>query len=238
MIKRKKIIISGCILLTLFLIMKIHEVDKTITEEDEIYIKKYLMVENINILPEHPTYLDEIKLILDVQKAVLFIAPDEIGIAYDSTREPKDLYFSKAGICYDKSRVIEKILIYLGFKTYHISVYSIEETDSFFKSIFTPGTKSHAVSGVLTQKGWLFIDSLEPWISIDSNGNPISIKQMNNELKDNTIWNSDFAPFMNPILKNNFIYIIGLYSRHGRFYPPYNFIPDINWGEFMYNFLN
>ena len=61
---------------------------------------------------------------------------------------------------------------------------------------------------------------------------------MNNELKDNTIWNSDFAPFMNPILKNNFIYIIGLYSRHGRFYPPYNFIPDINWGEFMYNFLN
>ena len=32
-----------------------------------------------------------------------------------------------------------------------------------------------------------------------------------------------------------FIYIYGLYSRHGKFYPPYNLVPDINYGEFIQN---
>ena len=35
-----------------------------------------------------------------------------------------------------------------------------------------------------------------------------------------------------------FIYFIGLYSRHGYFYPPYNIIPDINYKEFVQNFYN
>jgi hypothetical protein len=31
-----------------------------------------------------------------------------------------------------------------------------------------------------------------------------------------------------------FTYVYGL-SRHGRFYPPYNAVPDVNWGELAQN---
>ena len=37
------------------------------------------------------------------------------------------------------------------------------------------------------------------------------------------------------IYTNFFVAVYGLYSRHGRFYPPYNLIPDINYGEFIQN---
>ena len=32
-----------------------------------------------------------------------------------------------------------------------------------------------------------------------------------------------------------FTWVYGFYSRHGRFYPPYNAVPDVNWGELAQN---
>lgn len=37
------------------------------------------------------------------------------------------------------------------------------------------------------------------------------------------------------IYEQPFTFVYGLYSRHGQFYPPYNFVPDINCGEFVKN---
>jgi hypothetical protein len=34
---------------------------------------------------------------------------------------------------------------------------------------------------------------------------------------------------------HHFVFTYGLYARHGRFYPPYNFIPDVNYGELLQN---
>ena len=41
---------------------------------------------------------------------------------------------------------------------------------------------------------------------------------------------------MSPILGRPFTYLFGLYSRHGRFYPPYTPVPDLDWGQLGYNF--
>ncbi len=40
-----------------------------------------------------------------------------------------------------------------------------------------------------------------------------------------------------PKLGAPFVYIYGLYSRHGRFYPPYIRFPNVNWRELTYNLL-
>ena len=136
--------------------------------------------------------------------------------------------------CAERSRLIEKILIYNDFKIRHVAIYSTAETNSSIKSLLTPQTNSHSVTEVLTKQGWMIVGSNYPWLGLDSDNNPVSIKQ----LKE-TIDNSSDIQWMQPpgetIFEKPFAYVYGLYSRHGRFYPPYNFIPDINYHEFFQN---
>ena len=70
--------------------------------------------------------------------------------------------------------------------------------------------------------------------SIDSNDNPISLKQLRHSLDHAQVINwKESVPDL--IFQSSFTYLYGVYSRHGRFYPPYNVIPDINYGEFIQN---
>jgi hypothetical protein len=41
-------------------------------------------------------------------------------------------------------------------------------------------------------------------------------------------WSKSVEEKPNELLTNPFIYVIGLYSRHGFFYPPYLPFPDVN----------
>ena len=213
-------------------ILHYHEVNNSLSEEDKQYIPLYLT--NISPLPDKPSYKDEINFIILVQQSVLKIAPEEKGLPFGQKREPKELYEAKSGLCYDRSRVIEKILRYSGFETRHISVYSKAKTASSFKSIITPGVPSHAITEVLTKKGWLIVDSNYPWISINVDKQPVSINNIKHSI-DNAApiqWNEE-PPTI--IYLEPFTFVYGLYSRHGYFYPPYNFFPDINYGEFFQN---
>ena len=70
------------------------------------------------------------------------------------------------------------------------------------------GHGSHAVSDVLTVDGWVRVDSNEAWVSVD-------------------------GPPPSPIYDG--VTIVGLYSQHGRFYPPFTPIPDVNWRELHRN---
>ena len=97
-----------------------------------------------------------------------------------------------------------------------------------------------------TKKGWLVIDSNFPWIALDVNNNPLSIKNIQQSL-DNSVdidWKKspldvvggNTSKYVKSIIYTKpFVAVYGLYSRHGRFYPPYNLIPDINYGEFIQN---
>ena len=231
------------ILLVLFL--SYNEVDNSITEEDKVFITKYL--ENISPLKSNRRYKEELEFITKTQSSVLKVAPYNEGIPFNAEREPKDVYLASKGLWHGKfyphlyfydtrSRVIEKILAFSGFDTRHISIYSTKNTNSPFRSLSTPNISSHAITEVLTQRGWLVVDSNDQWLSIDTQGNPVSIAKikLSAEGSGEISWRQK-AP--NKIYKEPFVFIYGLYSRHGKFYPPYTFVPDVNYKELIQNFL-
>lgn len=215
-----------------------NQVDTSLTQDDIRVIPKYL--EEPSFLSSDRTFEQEIKIIADVQKSVLNVSPlrdHDPGIPFGHTREPQDLYEVKHGLCSDRSRVIEKVLKYYGFKTRHISAYFINKKTSPLKALTTRRSPSHAVSEVLTSKGWLVITPNHAWLPIDDQNNPVSIKQIQAATENGTPINWAFPKPPDAIYFARFVYIYGLYSRHGQFYPPYNAIPDINYKEFMDNFF-
>lgn len=231
----KKLILSSLILILLAIIALLYNsrVDNAFTNEDKAYINYYLS--GIKDLPENPSYEEEINLILNIQAKVLEIAPTNKGIPHGSNRGLKDLYETRYGLCYDRSRILEIIYRYKGFETRHISIYSTLNTGSPVKSILTPNTPSHAVTEILTSRGWLLVDSNSPWIAIDSHRQPMSIENIHQAIEGATLRNYLEKPPIE-IYIEPFTYVYGLYSRHGKFFQPYNFIPDINYQEFMANF--
>ena len=218
----------------LFFVLFWNGVDNSITKEDKLYITKFLT--SIPSLEPDPSYEEQLEFISRVQDAVLTVAPINEGLPYNTEREPKDVYFATKGLCYDRSRVIEKILRYSGFDTRHLSIYSTKKSGSALKSFITPGTRSHAVTEVLTKKGWLVVDSNHRWLSIDQKGNPWSMAKIQFSLN-----NPEGIPWIkhppSSIYQEPFTYIHGLYSRHGKFYPPYTLIPDVNYEELIQNFI-
>ncbi len=215
------------------------QVDNTVTTDDIKYINKIIgtdIFEN-----KISSYTDEINFIDYIQKKVLDAAPLNKSLLYKSEREPKNLYLAKHGLCYDRSRVIEKILTAAGFNTRHIVIFkNPEKINPVLKILDIKKHASHAVTEVQTFKGWLVIDSNEGFISIDKEGNPFSIYMISEYARKgiDIRWKDCYQKNFNVLFKNNFIFVYGLYSRHGEFYPPYNFVPDINWQEFFQNFTD
>jgi transglutaminase superfamily protein len=235
-LKTKSYILISLAVVTIFFIafLAYSEVDNSLTAEDHIYIAKYL--EGIPPLPASRNYDNELDFIIQVQKSVLQDSAHRDALPFSTEREPKDLYNAKAGLCYDRSRAIEKILRYIGFETRHIAMYPKKKKGSAIKALLTPNPRSHAVTEVLTKKGWLVIDSNHRWVSIDSNKNPVSISQIQQKAEGSTNFTWNQKP---PNLKyvKPFTFVYGLYSRHGKFFPPYNFVPDVNYKELVSNIL-
>ena len=179
---------------------------------------------------------EQVAAILAVQDAVLKTAPDNTAIPFDHPRELADLYKARAGQCFDRSRAIEKILTPLGFEVRHAAVYSTEDTGSALKSLVTPKTPSHAVTEVKTSRGWIVVDSNRRWIGLAEGGKPIDLAG----LQDIDVGAQDWDPRVEKragrIFRGPFTYVIGLYSRHGRFYAPYLPLPDIDWQQIPHNF--
>ena len=223
------------LLLVASITLYVHRVDNTVNQEDERFLAIIL---DDNGQPPR-TFADlaaEIKYIRKVQTSVFAASKGQDAIPFGHPREPRDLVERNTGWCFDKSRVIEKALRRAGFQTRHISLY--EQTSEIpGKELLIPGARSHALTEVETSGGWLVVDSLDPWISLNATGTPVSIAQMQSAATANAItWHPEFKPFMNDIYQSPFIYVFGLYSRHGKFYPPYTPIPDLHYGELLANF--
>jgi hypothetical protein len=209
----------------------VHEVTVTLTAEDEQYARLFLAVARTTaVTPNSP---DDLSVIQAVQRAVLALVPGEDGIPFDHARELRDLYIARTGLCYDRSRAIEMILRYLGFHARHVFLFSRAPNRSWLASFVTVRVPSHAVTEVLTREGWLVVDSNAAWISLDRSGHPVSIRQIHAHGSGVPIqWRAEPPA---KIYTEPFAYIIGLYSRHGRFYPPYDGIPDVNYSELRQN---
>lgn len=176
----------------------------------------------------------EIRAIVAVQDAVLKLAPKNEAIPFERTREPKDLYELRYGLCFDRSRAIEKLLGWLGFETRHVAIYSTKER-SALGALLTPQSPSHAVSEVLTQKGWMVVGSNHRWIGLDAKRNPVSVTDLQRKGVAAGRWAPESRDPINAIFKDPFVHIRGLYSRHGFFYPPYTPVPDYSLRQLSSN---
>ena len=211
-----------------------HQVDDSITVEDAQYIPRFLAGIPPIAAVSGRHYDDEIRFIAAVQAAVLRIAPLNEPIPKDAPREPRDVFEAHRGLCYDRSRAIEKILRYSGFQTRHIALYTIPPHTSAARALLTPGIPSHAVSEVLTKDGWLVVDSNAAWLSLDHLDRPVTMAtiQMASRGDAHPAWHT--AP-PNEIYLRPFTFVYGLYSRNGHMYPPYDFIPDVSYAELIDN---
>lgn len=209
-------------------------VSRSVTDEDREYIAKYLT--GIARPPDRETrsYEDEVRFITAVQRAVLEIASGNVGVPEGSEREPKDVFLARSGLCYDRSRVIEKILRSSAFEVRHVAIYSTEPHGSAVRALLKSRSPSHAVSEALTRHGWLVIDSNDPWISLDRAGRPVSMDTIQSRAESGEAI-AFREPLPNRIYQRPFTFLYGLYSRHGGFYPPYDPIPDVNYRELAGN---
>lgn len=213
-------------------------VDRTLTNEDRYYIKLYLPNVREGIAPSL-SYEEQIKLIKQAQEAVHLRTTGWEGIPEGQTREPKQLYLGRTGVCYDRSRVLEKIFTYLGFTSRHLALYERQPYQHSYTTVLFQHVPSHAISEVLTNKGWLMVDSNDLWISLDSNRRPVSMPQMQARYRraEKIDWATSVLKHDEAFYNNRCIALYGIYSRHGRFYPPYaSGIPDFRVRGLFYNF--
>jgi len=178
-------------------------------------------------------FSSQIDTILAVQRAVLAAAPVDEGIPLGRPRELPDLLQAGKGLCYDRSRAIETVLNALGFETRHLYVISTAETQSLAASMATRGTPSHAVTEVRTKKGWMLIDSNSQWIGLTADGEVVTAVELRQA--PDQVWDARSKDKPMAIFSRPYRVIYGLYSRHGKFYPPYLPVPDLNWRQLLHN---
>jgi len=226
---------GGAVVLALTIVLSVHAVDDSVSAEDRQYLPEYLS--GVAVPPDPRTgrrYDQEIEFIRATQAAVLHVAPINEGLPLNAPRELRDLAEAGRGLCYDRSRAIETILRYAHLNVRHIALYSTARTGSALRSLITSGVPSHAASEVQTARGWLVVDSNDPWISLDVNGDPVTMQTIQ-AAADGGAPPQWKRPPPNAIYTQRFTFVYGLYSRHGRFYPPYDFIPDVNYSELVEN---
>ena len=221
------------ILALLAIALVLNQVDDLPTAEDSAFIASYLQSVRIHGFSRSDDYAGQLPFIRQVQQAVLDSSPIFVAIPMRHRREPRDVILAGGGVCHDRSRVIEKILRYAGFSTRHVFILSVGNRSSLV-ALLLPGLRSHAVTEVLTAKGWLVVDSNDPWVAIDERGDPESIYQIERAgIRHQIAWH-ETPP--NSIYTKPFVAVRGLYSRHGQFYPPYAPVPNINFRELLANF--
>lgn len=172
----------------------------------------------------------QIRLIKGVQSSVLNLAPMGDPIPEFQSREPEDLVRNQSGLCYDRSRTLDKLYTWLGFEARHVYILYLKhpvtgEALSPLRALFTYGTETHSVTEVKTHKGWILVDSNSKWISLTRDGTPVNASDVYGRTPD-----FDELP---DYFNRPFIAIRGMYSRRGQFYRPYIPYPELNWADFF-----
>lgn len=226
-------------------VFALHNVPDAVTEEDRDYGERILAAAgytgakrefgNLIAFDNVDAFSNQFKAIAAVQDAVIRVAAQDDEIPFGHAREPRDAFEQKKGLCYDRSRTIEKLLAVLGLETRHVSVYATEGT-SAIRALVTPGNDSHALTEVKTSRGWLAVDPNVRWMALTAEGTPLTVAGLRSIDMAHAAWASSPTVKPHSIFLKHFTFVRGLYSRHGRFYPPYTPIPDVNWRQLAQNF--
>lgn len=218
---RRIVAAIGLLLILVSLLMLITNVSNVLTADDVVVFEKDL---DLKSLPRPRSFEDEIRTIRMVQARIFAKAPVGEGIPDYEPREPSNLMRYGRGLCYDRSRTLEKTLAYMGFETRHVFLLYREDL-SLLGSLLRRGHPSHAVTEVKTSRGWLYVDTNKPWIAIARDGTPYSA---------GGLWKNfdqfDAAP---EYVRGPWWAIRGLYSRKGAHYPTALPLPQLNWEDFI-----
>lgn len=209
------------LLVAMFVLLAwINNVSTSLSEED---VRSLQIGFGINRVEPPKTFEEEIDYIREVQRRVFLHAPVGAGIPDGVDREPVDLLAYKQGLCYDRSRTIDKALKWGGLESRH--VYILYRGDkSFFEALSTYRSRSHAITEVKTKKGWMIVDSNTPWISLNRNGDPVSADEVFIRIGE-----FESPP---PYMADAYWSIPGLYSRRGQLFRPFFPFPDLSWYDF------
>ncbi len=217
----------------------VHNVGTAATEDDLLYGGRILERAGYDAgsgaFGDPTRFETQIAATLAVQDAVLRATPLAEGLPLNQPREPKDILFGGQGLCYDRSRAIEKILTGLGFEVRHLAIYSTREHGRL-RALMTPGVDSHALTEVKTEKGWMLVDSNARWIGLDAEGRVYAAEDIQGRNPFAMAWAPEVPEQISwPRFDGPFTYVIGLFSRHGGFFPPYTPVPDVNYAQLLYN---
>ena len=203
------------------------EVSKSISEDDK-YITKLLNVDEECL--KINSYEKEIKCIKTIQESQFNLITGTACRGKYINLGSKEVIEVNTACCFDRSRIIEQALQIYGFKVRHVHLNETSKRGYF--NLLIPNTSSHAVSEVLTSKGWLGVDSNEPFLLLNENNYPNTYEKA----IANGVINS-YSKF--PLYKKPMTYVIGLYSRNGTFFEPYfPYLPEINSNDFFRNLFN
>ncbi|RZL04474.1 MAG: hypothetical protein EOP36_00215 [Rubrivivax sp.] len=224
----KAIVISAGVTLAVLLgVLSWSQVETDLSADDAAYVKKFYPAA-VTLRPA--TWEEQLHLIKAVQAAVIDRALLRHDIPEGQAREPRDVWNARSGLCYDVSRTIEKILSYQGFEVRHLYIGRSRTQDVMSAIALLGGrVQSHAVSEVKTAAGWLIVDSTSKWLSLDPHDRPVSVRELH---ANRTLWLAGFGGPVPDLFKEDFFFITGLYSRHGKFYSPFNAVPDVAWDQF------
>lgn len=229
--KKHKGKLSIVVLLAIVFLVMLHNVPKKLTKSDKASLTKIFGPELVDgeqlNFEEQIAYINRMVNILHDNYVV------GVPISYRESREPESLIENGGGLCYDFSRTIEKYLINNGFATRHVAVYL--DQGGFWQTITYKGAYSHSLTEVKTKNGWMIVDSNLKFYALDQSGRVYSYKDLI-KLDQTPEWQLPLEGELTPFYSPNVRFVYGLYSRHGEFYTPYNFIPDYNIMEFFYNF--
>lgn len=205
-------------------------VSKEVTPQDRLAIAMLRADEACKNVREFESQLACARL---VQTNVQRLVPDMRCAENGERIEPMNFIERGYGCCFDRARFMAKALRHYGLQTRRVSLHDRSTYGMLAYAI--PGITSHASTEVLTAKGWMGVDSNEPFILLKRDGTPVTYRQLR------LIPRSELAQSPTPASLYNLPLMVtyGLYSRHGRFHGPDLPAPEINYPDFVrYNFGN
>ncbi len=138
----KAVYLSVAFLFVAFVLLAISTNVPTDLTQDDLAVFKDL---GLNTPSASLTFEAELLELAHLQKETFRHAPFGIGIPPGQSREPLDLIRAGQGLCYDRSRTIDKAATFLGFQARHVFLL-YKQDKSFLSAITSRRQNSHAVT--------------------------------------------------------------------------------------------
>ena len=233
-----KYVLTGCgaMIVVLALVIMVHNVPTGVTAQDRraivaFFPEKTRQSHALRAGGKPEDWQAQRRQIAYIQKRILKQVPHTERIPTNTSREPYSVLKHGHGHCHDRARLLAKIYRWLGYDVRQAYILGSENHAFALQSLLTPGAASHALLDVRTKRGWLAVGTNHRWLGI----RPKTEKTVYSltELADSATVRADIDKLPG-IVKDSYLPIYGLYSRHGRYFPPYTpYIPDMNVPRFL-----